>query len=480
MEDVCLVYTNTNTQGRLGTHAFDLVLPPLGLAYLAAALEKANYTVKIVDAFADGLDFEETLAALENRYRIVGFYCHTQNVPAIIAMAERLKKAEHPPHVIVGGPHATAMPEECVSGNSVVDAAAFGEGELTIVELVDCLLHGKPLGAVKGIFYREDGQVKSTGPRPQIQNLDTLPMPAYHLLPMKKYRSFIEADGQSIVHIIGSRGCFNDCNYCHSTKMWGPTVRWHSPERVMEEIDHLEKTYDVKFFQFFDDIFTLDAKRVKVLMKEFRQRKLQKRWVCSTRIDLLTEEVVKDLSEGGVHHVAIGIETVNDRLLKVINKNVTKEQTLKTVALCNKYRVPVMGMFILGLPTETTAEAQETLDFAKATDFHIAIFSFLTVYPGTNFWHMLKSSPYLQKDFSKYNLSQNFTYVEPNRSQEELQWLMRRAYLNFYLRPRVMFGLAMLMLKNPAQLLEAARGFATVLVNLVFAVRYEPPSVTHT
>lgn len=485
--DVCLVYTNTNTQGRLGTHAFDLVLPPLGLAYLASALENAGYSVRIIDAFAEGLSMEETFRRLEDRCRVVGFYCHTQNVPAIIHLARRLKAARRPPHVVVGGPHATALPSECLETNDAIDCVVFGEGDLTVTELVERLLAGKDLAGVKGIYYRRDGRVAANPAREQVKDLDSLPMPAWHLLPMRRYRSFVEAEARRIIHIMGSRGCFNDCNYCHSTKMWGPTVRWHSAGRILREIDHLRANYGIEFFQFFDDVFTLDKNRVKVLMDEFRRRGLRNRWICSTRIDLLNEEIVRDLRHGGVHHVAIGIETVNDRLLKVINKNVTKQQTLETMALCAKHGLRVLGMFILGLPGETAEEALETIDFVRRTPFHFAVFSFLTVYPGTNFWHMLKDSPYLQKDYSKYNLSQNFTYVEPGRSQKELQDLMRRAYMTFFFKPRTLLTwLAMaikngprLLVREPALLLEAVRGYATVLFNLASDAPYEPPPVTH-
>jgi anaerobic magnesium-protoporphyrin IX monomethyl ester cyclase len=478
--DVCLVYLRTSQQGRLGTHAFDLVLPPLGLAMLAAVLEKRGFSVRVLDAFAEELTEEQTFARLRDQYRVVGFYCHTQNIPAIVRLARRLKAGDKPPYVIIGGPHANAMPAECLRDGPDIDAVGIGEGEATIVELVDCLLEGKDLSRVNGIYYRgSDGRILTTGAREPIQDLDGLPFPAWHLLPMNRYRSFIEAEGRKIIHIMGSRGCFNDCNYCYSTKMWGPKVRWHSAERTLQEMDFLKKHYGIEVFQFFDDNFTLDPRRLKVLMEEFRRRELKDKWVCSTRIDLLNEEAVRQLKHGGVHHVAIGMETVNDRLLKVINKNVTKRQTLRTMELCNKYGVRVMGMFIIGLPTETRAETMETIDFVRKSKLHLAVFSHLTVYPGTNFWPMLKDSPYLEKDFSRYSLAKNITYIEPGRSLEEIEALTREAYLAFYLKPRVILHFAWVLLKNPRQLWSALLGFSTVLYTLLFRHRSRLPELTH-
>lgn len=480
LRDVCLVSTNTDTQGRLGTHVFDLVLPTLGLAYIGAVLERDGRTVDVIDAAAEGLSFEETVQRLIGRYKIVGFYCHTQNFPMISAMSERLKAEEAPPHIMIGGPHATALPSQCMTDGPHIDSLVFGEGEETASELVSRVLDGQSLESVRGLHYREDDQVHANPARGQIEDLDTLPMPAWHLFPMELYHhSYIETDGKRSLHIMGSRGCFSDCNYCHSTKMWGPRVRWHSTDRVLAEIDHLNAHYGIEYFQFFDDVFSMDRNRLHVLMPEFRKRNMQNNWSCSTRIDLLNEDVIKDLKFGGAHHIAIGIETVNDRLLKVINKSVTKAQTEDVITKCAEHKLPVMGMFIIGLPSETTEECQETLDFVKNHRLKIAVFSFLTVYPGTNFWHLLKDSPDLDRDFSNYNLSQNFTYIEKHRSPEELRGLMRKAYLSFYLKPRVIAGLAKIALRNPRMLPEIGAGFATAFANLAFGERYSPPDIVH-
>jgi anaerobic magnesium-protoporphyrin IX monomethyl ester cyclase len=480
LRDVCLVSTNTDTQGRLGTHVFDLVLPTLGLAYIGAVLERDGHTVDVIDAAAEGLDFEQTLGRISGRYKVVGFYCHTQNFPMIAAMSKRLKACDSPPHIMIGGPHATALPRQCLIDGEHIDSLVFGEGEDTAAELVARVLDGQSLEGVRGLYYRGEGAIHENPPRGQIEDLDSLPMPAWHLFPMERYHhSYIETDGKRSLHIMGSRGCFSDCNYCHSTKMWGPKVRWHSTERVLAEIDHLNAHYGIEYFQFFDDVFTMDRDRLKVLMPEFNKRGMSDSWSCSTRIDLLNENIIKDLKFGGAHHIAIGIETVNDRLLKVINKHVTKAQTTSVITLCAEHKLPVMGMFIIGLPTETAEECQETLDFVKTHRLKIAVFSFLTVYPGTNFWHLLKDSPDLDRDFSKYNLSQNFTYIEKHRSPEELRGLMRKAYLSFYLKPRVMAGLAKIALRNPRMLPTIGVGFATAFANLAFADRYSPPDIVH-
>ncbi|MBU1864110.1 MAG: B12-binding domain-containing radical SAM protein [Candidatus Omnitrophica bacterium] len=466
MFDICLVYVQPCAQGRLGTHVFDVVLPPLGLAYLAAVLERQGYTVTIIDAFAEKLSQQELLERLRDKYRIVGFYCDTLNYNTILDIANRLKRTHARPHIIIGGPHATALPGESISEHPQIDCAVFGEGEITIVPLVKRLLEEKSLKDIQGVAYKENGRIVVNQPRPLIEDLDSIPMPAWHLLPIKKYRSLIEAKGKRIMHIMGSRGCFNDCNYCFNAKMWHKKIRLHSAERIMQEVDYLRSQYAIQFIQFYDDNFTLDKKRLIILTEQFVQSKVA--WSCSTRIDLLNEEIIQHLKRGHVDHVCIGIETVNDRLLKIINKNITSDEIKKTIELCNKYKVKVLGMFIIGIPQETEKEALETISFACNSNIFFAVFSCLTIFPGTNFFQIYKNSSYLSKDYSQYDLSKNFSFIEKNRSKAELERILKKAYLKFYTRPAAVYSLAMLMLRNPPQLLKAIIALLQVFFTLTY------------
>ena len=467
VKDVCFVYTNSDTQGRMGTHAFDLVLPPLGITYLSAILEKLEYDVEILDANALLLDDEETLARLQGRFRIVGFYCHTQNHHKIVELSTKLKNSDgDAPIIIIGGPHPTALGTAAIAGYPDIDAAVSGEGEQTIAELVPALLNRESLDGILGVIHRrDDGETVFNGVRPFVEDLDSLPMPAWHLLPMSLYRNLIETDGRRVLHVMGSRGCPADCNYCFSTKMWSSKVRWHSPGRVLAEIDHLRETYGIRFFQFLDDNFTMSLNRMRTLVPAFRERAIQ--WCCSTRIDLLGEEAIKLLREGRVHHVAIGIESVNDRLLKVLNKGVTREQTEETIELCERHRVPVLGMFILGIPGETEVEARESMEFALSHKFFFAVFSHMTFYPGTNFWQKHHDNPGLIRDFEHFCLSKRFTFVEPGRSQEELEALMAEANRRFYLRPRLVVRMMWLMLRNPTKWFQVGLGMMRALFGLL-------------
>ena len=436
------------------------------MAYLAAVLERCGRSVRIIDAFAESLSREELLQKLAGSARVIGFYCHTANYVLVSWLAERLKALPNPPLVIIGGPHATALPEESLRDAPGIDAVVFGEAEDTIIELVDALLAGRSLAGIHGVVYRSDGGQCRNPPRTLVEDLDRLPMPAWHLLPMHRYHSFLETDGKRVVQLIGSRGCFSDCNYCFSTQMWGTSTRFHSVGRVLAEAEFLQNRYGIQFIQFLDDNFTLDAARAAALGRGLLERGLS--WCCSTRIDLLTADVARELRRNGVHHVCIGIETVSDRLLKVINKHVTREQTSRTIEICRREGVRVMGMFILGIPTETRTEALETIDFAVRNDLYLAVFSFFTAYPGTNFWRQLRGSPHLASEFPRYCLSREFTYIEPGRTRSELEKLMRSAYLRFYLRPRVVGRLAAAVVSTPRLALQTSAGFASVLGNLLW------------
>lgn len=467
MDDVCLVYTNTNTQGRLGQHVFDLVLPPLGLAYLAAVLEREGYKVRIVDANALRLSREELLAELEGRSRIVGFYCHTQNYPEICELARKLKASERPPKVILGGPHAIAMPVECLEGHPELDALCTGEGEAVIAELVPALLAEQDLGHIAGITYHSEGKVVRTAKRPFIQDIDTIPRPAYHLLPMHLYKNVIESGGRKTMHVMGSRGCPSDCNYCFSTKQWSSKVRWHSAERVLADCEHLRQQYGVEFFEFFDDIFTLNKPRFRKLAYAFRDRGYH--WCCSTRIDQIDDDTIEHLKIGRVHHICIGIETVNERLLGVVGKGITKPQIHRAISKLAEHRIDVLGLFILGIPSETREEALETVRFATdpKNRLFFAVFSHMTIFPGTNFWTQYASAQGLSDDFADYCISKNFSFVEAHRTKEDLEDVMRRAYLKFYVRPRPILMLLSIMARQPRFVPEMTAALGGVFLRLV-------------
>ncbi len=462
---VCFVNIFSNTQGRLGTHEFDLILPPLGICYLASVLEQEKYSVGIVDGNAELLSDDQLLERVQGKAQIVGIYCHTQNFYKVLEIAERLKAHTPETKVIIGGPHPTALPAESVQG--VIDAVVFGEGELTIVELVPKLLNNESLEGVQGVAYRDsDGQVRVNEPRELIQDIDTIPMPAWHLLPMHRYSNFIEASGRTVLQVMGSRGCKYDCNYCYSPRIWHQKVRWHSVERVMAEVDHLQSNYGIKFIEFLDDNFTLSKPRLRRFIDEFGKRKMA--WTCSTRIDLIDDEVAQLLAKGRVDHVCIGIETVNDRLLLAANKGVTKAQTIETIERCERHKVPVFGMFIIGLPTETIEEARESVEFSLTYRFWFAIFSFLTIYPGTNYWAQYRSSKFLSDDFSRYDFSKDFNFIEDSKVANERRKLMRSAFLRFCTRPRVVFFLAWLMIRNPKKAVRAALAMVKTLFRLIF------------
>jgi radical SAM superfamily enzyme YgiQ (UPF0313 family) len=474
VKDIGFVNIFSNTQGRLGTHVFDLVLPPLGITYLSAVLEREGYGVEIVDGNAELLSDTELLQRITGRFRIVGFYCHTQNYNKLLELCRILKKQDNPPLILIGGPHPTALPVECLETGEAIDVAVFGEAELTIVELVAKLLAGESLLGVKGVAYRdEDGRVVQNAPREYVEDLDSLPMPAWHLLPIEKYHNFIEASGRSVLQIMGSRGCPIDCNYCFSTKIWSSNVRWHSPERVLAEVDYLRTRYGIQFFEFLDDNFTLRRERFKFLAAEFRKRRL--RWCCSTRIDLIDDEIAAQLRDARVDHVCIGIETVNERLLDVVGKKITKAEAIRTVLLCEKYGIQILGMFILGIPTETDEEAMETIEFALKYRFYFAVFSHLTIYPGTNFWNKYRGSKELATDFTQYDFSKRFNYFEPGRDLGRMYAMMKMAYLRFYTKPRILVYLVGLMLRNPKQLFQVAVALLMVLLNIVLRRRAPEP-----
>lgn len=470
MKDICLVNLPNIQDGRMHK-AITLVFPPLGIAYLASVLLEKGHSVDIIDAFAEELSFADVFSRLENNYKIVGFYCHTQIVDSVRKMASRIKETSVPPVVFVGGVHPTALPEETMQSCDDFDYLLVGEAERTIVEFVDHVFSPADPFDIDGIVFRHEGKIVRTAPRALIENLDEIPMPAWHLLPMHRYRSFFEAGNSQVMTVMTSRGCFAKCNFCASPSMWGGRVRHHSAERVIAEVDILRTKYGVKFFEFFDDNLTDDRKRLSAICQGFRERKIE--WCCSSRIDLLSDANIESLKMGNVSHVFVGIETMNDRLLKVIGKNITSAQVKDAVDRCAKRGLTLFGMFMFGLPTETEEEIEETLSYVNGSSLAMISFSHLTIFPGTIFWKQYKQSGYISDDFSTFCWCSGKSCQVTSKSPEEQARLVSKAYLRFYIRPRRILFLctrAVRLGKSPANTLLMLKIFFSIMMDCIFSM----------
>jgi len=327
----------------------------------------------------------------------------------------------------MGGPHVTFMDVETLEKNPFVDYIVRGEGEITMHELIKSLEKRIEPKDVLGLTYRVNGVIKRNPPRPPIKDLDSLPMPAYHLLPMERYVS----EGLRYATVISSRGCPFECVFCSSSRICGKRWRARSTEKVVEEVQLLTDKYRVQSIEFVDDNFTLNRKRVKGICEEFVKRGIDLFWVCGSRVDSVNSELVSNLSKANCLLIYLGVESGSQRILDYMMKGITLSQSERAVRLAKRYGLEVAASFILGMPDETVSEIEDTIKFAIKLDPEFAQFTIATPYPGTELYdYALENNLLITRDWSKYD-----TLTPVMRTVigvKRLVKLFRKAYFKFY------------------------------------------------
>lgn len=417
------------------------LVQPLGLMYIVAALrQKGFHDVHIIDMHLDQMTPEETAArALAMNPDVVGFSAMTLEYKVATQLAEIIKKANPKIHTILGGPHATTAPHDVIS-NPWMDFAAFHEGEETVPHLLEVLRDGGNLEDVDGIGYMKDGSVHMNKDRKLIDDLDTLPMPAWDAIEFERYLhesdyTMMTAHNRFMI-MMTSRGCPYRCTYCHN--IFGKRARRRSPEHVMEEISTLYNKYGIREIAIADDIFNVDAKRAEKICDLIiaSGMKLKISFPSGLRGDIMEDKLIKKLKQAGTYYVAYAIETVVPRLQKIIRKGLNVEKVREAIERTNKAGIMTTGFFMFGLPTEKKEDVLATVEFALSSKLNMASFMVLQPFPGTTIVDQIKELGYevdLDVDAVDY-FKVNNKYGELDR--EELTALLKKANLRFSLNWR--------------------------------------------
>ncbi len=426
---ITLINPNANVEV---VKRLDISTPPLGLGYLAAVLRKEGFKVRIIDDMVENLSFDALLKRLKKSI-MVGITSTTPTFNSALRYARRIKEALPDIFVILGGVHVTFRPLDAVK-NSFVDAICVGEGEETVVEVAERVEVGKTLEDVKGVIYRSGNEIVDNGPREFIKDLDSLPFPAYDLMPLEKYSLFGEHLEQ--FPVITSRGCPFACRYCSSSLFMGHRFRARSAENVVDEIEWLVGDFNAKHIAFSDDTFTLSRRRVEAICNEIKRRGIDIEWSCSSRVDTINEDMLKKMKEAGCSAIYYGVESASEKILNFYRKRIDFENVKRAVELTKKYDIIVICSFIIGAPMEKKEDMKATLKFALKLNPDYAQFSILTPYPGTEIYEEAEKKGWiLNRNFDDYTAGKpvlkNF-FMSP---QEILRFL-RYCYLRFYLRPR--------------------------------------------
>jgi radical SAM superfamily enzyme YgiQ (UPF0313 family) len=411
-------------------------LPSLGLGYIASVLEKEGIRVKIVDTQAEGISLEEFPKRLRNDnnpYEFIGITAVSSTLNTALEMARICKQVFTKSKIVLGGVHPTVLPEE-VLASEFVDYVIRGEGEYTFLQLA----HGKKVNEILGLSYKMNGNIIHTPPRPPIEDLNTLPFPAYHLMPINRYHPtpglYKRLPG---IGIIGSRGCPFKCTYCASQSIWagGKKVRFRSAENILEEIKLLIRDYKMKEIFFHDDMFTAKRSLVSTLCEKIISEGIDITWVCMSRVDAIDEDILKLMKAAGCHQICFGVESADEQILKNIQKKISLEQVKKAVALAKKVEVDVRTSFMMGNPGETEETLKKTINFALKLNPTIASFNITTPYPGTELRRWAKENGYLKtEDYGLLESSECILEL-PTISSEKINLYAQIALKKFYYRP---------------------------------------------
>lgn len=384
-------------------------MPPLGLLYLGAVLEKEGHEVQIVPADVLELSWKQIRKhILDYRPDILGVTSTTENRFQSFKLIKLAKNAYPQALTILGGPHASMAAKDCLENISELDIVAHSEAELTMIDLCQAISRGKDIDNLKnvsGISFRSQGKIVMNPPQSPIMDLDNLPYPAFHLIPFEKYNFQFEVPGKGMlpaVNMMTSRGCPFDCNFCATPINWGRHVRMRSPENVIDEIELLIQKYSTKVFFFFDDTFNANPKRVERICDLILERQLEIFWKCDIRLDLIDKPLLEKMQRAGLFHLSFGLEAGSERIRnEIVNKKINIEDFHNVVQWCLDLGIIPNAFFIFSHPTETWEEAQETIKIIEQYQAKIeGSIAILHVYPGTPLEKTAREKGVLHDDFT--------------------------------------------------------------------------------
>jgi len=413
----------------------------LGVAYLAAKLRSVRHETYVIDSPVENLTFQGFRKRIAKiRPDFVGITANTEQILEAGEAARIVKQMDPHIPIVIGGSHSTALTKETLEELPLVDFAVFGEGEITLCELLERIRGKASFSDVAGLAYRNGEEIILNSPRPHIENIDSLPLPAFDLFPMNRYHpSYRARKTHRELPISTSRGCPYECVFC--TKIFGSQVRYRSPDAVVEEIAYYVERFGINQLFITDENFTLNQERTYRICEEIVRHGLHRKLDsgCETRTDLVDRKILRALKRANVKFILFGIESGDPRTLAFAKKNIPLEQTKEAICIAKEEGFEVLITCIIGFPHEGREEVQKTLRFAEELDPHFLVLNILTPFPGTAVWKMIKSgeggSRLISRDWSRFGTHLGLAHESGMLPRWELEKFQRQAYMKFYLRP---------------------------------------------
>ena len=430
----------------------DTYTPPLGIMHIASYIREHGHQARILDLQPGGTDIAEAVQQTVSFHPdVIGLSAMTINCLNAKRIAEELKGAGCKAPIVLGGAHMTAVPVQTMRAFESVEYGVIGEGEITFLDLIETLADHRPVAGVQGLVWRDaTGAVVMNDRRPFIENLDSLPIPAWDLLegfPDRYPSSLLESKRVPAAGIMTSRGCPFSCTFCDN-RVFGTKVRHFSADYSLRMIRHLVSEYAIKDLMVLDDNFLLDREKLFTICDTMISEGIDLSWYCIAHAKSMTPDRLHAIKKAGCWFVEMGIESGNDEILKRIRKKTDSQEIASAARAARKAGLMTKGNFIFGLPGETLRTLEETIQFALDIDIDFFQQSFLTAWPGCQIHSELYTLDGTGGGIESWGMlaHQRVTHVPEGMTEDELIKLSKQAFRRFYLRPKIMLRLLPLMM----------------------------------
>ncbi len=426
------------------------IMPPLGLASIAAYLDRAGYETTILDCYAEPRAEQKFLDLLRSeRPALLGISCTTASFHDSVRMAEVARQELPQIRIAFGGAHVSALKERILDFSPVIDYAVIGEGEQTMLELAE--LGADEPAQIGGVVWRSDqGEVVNNGYRQDRLVLDELPFPAYEKLPgyPDSYKlpifNYPTAPNSSC---ISSRGCPYKCSYCDRS-VFQSSFRYNSAEYLYNHLKYLKERFGIRHINFYDDQFTFHRGRVEELCTMLINKPLGMTYNCAVRAEHIDHELMKLMKAAGCWMVSLGIESGDEQLLSQHRQNVNLDFMAETIRMIKSCGIRTKGLLMMGLPGESEASIRRSMDYVyglKLDDFNLAKF---TPFPGSPIYQTAHEIGTFDEDWPKMDCM-HFQFLPHGMEKEQLEKLFIEFYKNHFKQSRVLLGYVAMLWKSP-------------------------------
>ena len=440
---------------------------PIYLAYTVAVLDEAGFDVSFVDAVMEELDipdFVDRLQALAPDLLVME--CSTPSIDYDVESARQVKSALPGTKVALIGSHATFFHRQILSENPQLDAIVRGEFEITVRELARAISGGRDWSTVEGLSHRQGDTIIENPDRPPVEDLDSLPFPARHIVRGNGYRAAIYS-GSRCTSMVSSRGCPFHCVFCvWPNTLYGHRFRARSAANVVDEMQEIQQL-GIDEIYFDDDTFTIDRTRVMDICQFIKERGIHVSWIAQARVDTVDREMLLEMREAGCHYILFGIESGSPEMLRTMKKRITLDKAREAIRLCRELGIKSQAFFLFGVPGETPQTIQQTIDFAKELGASSTQFAVAIPQPGSPMYQQCVEEDWLVYDGWEDFASSKALIETPQLSRQEVEAARIRAYREYYFRPRFIVQEA-LRIRHPQDIKRLWRGAKSVLARLRF------------